>query len=1145
MSQHSPQIFHTTNPSRWQRIKWSSRIVLVIAAVMFVFFGIAVATLTNSELNISGKATKKLLTDTSKLYTSSALEKKYKGFRKFIDDKWAKNSRLGRYDNNNPITDSLFGDSVGIRAAFYVAWDPQSFYSLKRNIGKTNLVLPEWFFIDGKADTLITNIDKKAYDIIKAAKVKVMPLLSNNFNGKFSGDALHRIFTNKAKQDKLIDDVIKQLERFKFTGINVDFEELKEDKNENLSGFQKNLYERLHAKGFLVTQNVSPFNDDYNYKELSKYNDYIFLMAYDEHNESTKPGPVSSQKWIEAAVAELATHVPTGKIILNMAAYGYDWDQKGHVTDLTYQQALVTARESEEIINFDNNTYNLNYKYYDSNDSIHEVHFVDAATNFNTLRFATEYGLAGTAVWRLGAEDARLWNFYNLPMTKQALNNYDFSKMQVVNSIGDVDYIGEGEILDLAATPSPGHISTEIDNEEWLITEETYDKLPSSYVIRKLGKTSAKKLVLTYDDGPDPVYTKQILDTLAYYKVPATFFVVGFMAENNIPLVKRILREGHEIGNHTFTHPDMSKVSKQRALLEMNATQLLIECITGRSTIMFRAPFNADSEPGSDAELVPVALSRTQNYLTIGESLDPEDWEKNDRPDFNADTILNRIIAAYNFHLSNGDSANIILLHDAGGDRTETVKATGMIIRHFKKMGYTFTTVADLMHKTPNEVMPPVAKGSGYYLIQISALLFEVGYWISNLFFTLFMTFVVLSAIRLLVLAILAVLQKRKEKGLQQLANTIPNTPAQEWPLVSIIVPAYNEEVNAVSSLQNLFRCTYPNFNIVFVDDGSKDNTFAKVSEAFAQHSGIQLLTKPNGGKASALNYGIAHTAAQYVVCIDADTKLVPNAVSMLMENFFAPTKGKPIGAVAGAVKVGNTINLLTNWQNIEYITSQNFDRKGFAYANAITVVPGAIGAFSKEAIVQAGGFTSDTLAEDCDITIRILRAGYHIANEPRALAFTEAPETLKQFLKQRKRWSFGVMQTFWKHRDTLFNQQYGSLGWVAMPDILLFKYIIPLFAPLADALMLVGLLTDSRGLILQYYLLFTLVDVVIAALSFVFEKENLMKLFWLLPQRIVYRWLMMLVLFQSLRRAIKGELQHWGVLKRTGNVKDITVAEA
>lgn len=1135
MAQHNPQIFQTNNPTRWQRFKWAGRIILVLALVAFAAVVIALVNASLPDIPLEGRAIKKVLSEKVPDYRESKMGREYRGMRKYIQERWAKGQGMGQKNPNlNLSTSTMFNDSLGIRAAFYVNWDPQSFLSLRRNISKVNLVLPEWFFIDPKADTLIANIDKKGFDVIKAAKVKAMPILSNNYNSLFSGDALHRILNNKAKKERLIADVLRLITKYKFAGINVDFEELKESNNEVLSTFQKELYTALHEKGFMVTQNVSPFNEDYDYKELSNYNDYIFLMAYDEHSESTKPGPVSGQRWVEAAIDHLTKFVPAKKIVLNMAAYGYDW-KKGKVDGppLTYQQALVTARESDGVVDFDNDSYNLHYEYYDAQDVLHEVHFTDAATNFNTLRFATEYGLAGTAIWRLGSEDNRLWDFYNLPMTKQALQKFNFNEFSKVPGLSEVDFMGQGEILDVLSTPKDGKIKCEIDSADMLIAEEKYEMLPSSYVVKKWGYTNKPKIVLTYDDGPDTKYTKQILDTLAYYHVKASFFLVGLEVEKNIPLVKRIFKEGHEIGNHTFTHPDMSAVSNQRAVLEMDATRLLIECITGHSTILFRAPFNADYEPQKHEEIAPVALSRTRNYITVGEGLDPEDWQRGLYKNFTADTIFNRVKRSYEDHLASGDSINIVLLHDAGGDRSQTVLATGMLIRYFKAKGYEFTTVAGLLGKKSEDVMPPVSHGKGYYLLQVNYALAELGYLSGYIFSALFLVFMLLSAIRLITLGVLAVLQKKKE---QLFKPIIPNS----YPLVSIIVPAFNEEINVIDSLNNLLKCDYPNFNIVFVDDGSKDATWQKVTDTFSNHPNIELFTKPNGGKASALNLGIEKTVADYVICIDADTKLAPDAVRKLMENFFVQrgTNEKEVGAVAGIVKVGNEVNVLTKWQSIEYITSQNFDRKGFAYANAITVVPGAIGAFKKEAIVNAGGFTTDTLAEDCDLTIRIIRAGYFVANEPRAIAYTEAPESVKQFMKQRYRWSFGVMQTFYKHRDLMLNVNHRSLGFIAMPDILLFKYVIPFFTPLADILMLLGLFTDNAMEIGLYYVVFTIVDATIAALSFLFDKENPSKLIWLIPQRIIYRWLMIIVLFRSFKRAIKGELQHWGVLKRTGNVK-------
>lgn len=1121
MSKEPKQVFQTSNPSRWQRFKWTFRLLLFLMVITVVAIIIALKTAYTPTVPIlQSTVFKKILVSDEH---PDSLMKEYQGFRKFIDDKWSLGKGCGQNDSAIRLSNSnLFSDSLGIRAAFYVDWDPQAFFSLKRNIHKLNLILPEWIFFDPTGDSMIVRKDKRGYDLIKKTRgLRVMPMLTNNIDGKWNGQVVSRILNNSNKSEKLINDLSKWIKSEGFAGINIDFEELIEKDNRVLTQFLKKLSNRFHADGLLTTIDVMPFNEDYDYAALAAHTDYIFLMAYDQFNSGTKPGPISGQKWIEAAVHQIVQKVPIPKLVLCIAGFGYDWPKGGEGSDLTYQQALSIAKENNSKITYDNDSYNLHFTYKDKAGNEREVHFTDAATNFNAIRFSTEYGFAGTALWRMGSEDSRLWDFYHLPMNRASVQKFDFEEFTKVETSNDVDFMGEGEILDVISTPTPGHIRTELDKEWMLISEEFYDTLPSMFVVKQFGKSTEKKMVLTFDDGPHPLYTRQILDILDKYNVVANFFIVGIEAEKNIPLVKRIFNSGHEISNHTFTHPNMATVSRQRALLEMDATKLLIEAITGRSTIMFRAPFNADSRPETMEELVPVALSRTKNYLTIGENIDPLDWQIDEDKNFNGDSIFNRVVRMK-------DRGNIILLHDAGGDRSATVDALPKIIEYFHKEGYKFTTVADLMGKTRDDVMPPVPNYEENYLLRFNYFLAESGYYIGKIFNALFLLFLTLGSIRLLIVLLSSIILRKKEK--KQKLKPLDNNP-----LVSIIVPAYNEEVNAVSSLNNLLRCNYPLFNIIFVNDGSTDKTLEAVKAAFGNNDQVTILDKVNGGKASALNYGISVSKAAYLVCIDADTKLKSDAVSKLMRHF----NDEMVGAVAGNVKVGNEINLITRWQSIEYTTSQNMDRKAFGYFNAITVVPGAIGAFRKKAIAEAGGFNADTLAEDCDLTIRILRKGYTIANENAAIAMTEAPETLKQFMSQRFRWTFGVLQTFWKNRDALFNTDFIKLGFVALPDILLFKYIIPLFSPFADILMLIGLVTGSASEIGFYYIVFLAVDILLAIFAFSFEKEPLWKLIWLIPQRIIYRWLLLLVLFRTMRKAVKGELQQWGVLKRTGNVQD------
>lgn len=1125
--QSSQQIFQTQKTTRWQRFKWGSRIILFLTVIAIAITVIALNNTFQPDLPVSTRVFRKVVDENAPAYKESEIARQYSGFRKFIDDQWAKGKGCGQFDSSINLSKShLFNDSIGIRAAFYVDWDAQSYFSLKRNIAKLNLVIPEWFFLDPIADTLIVRIDKRGYNLIKTSGVSVMPMLTNNVNGQFRGDILHRILNDENKQQQLVNSIEQNLIRYGFKGINIDFEELIEPTNEKIIAFQQKLYNQLHAKNLLVTQDVIPFNEDYPHKELAAYNDYLILMAYDQHTADTKPGPLCTQQWIEAAIDNIAKDIPSSKIIIGLGGHGYDWNTKDKqkTTTVTYQEALTIARESEGKVIFDNHTYNLHYSYYDEYGAIHEVHFTDAATHFNIVRFATEYGLAGAALWRLGNEDSRVWEYYDKPMSKAYLKTFSFKDFNKVESSNDVDYIGEGEILEVLSTPRQGHITVETDTSEMLISEQKYDSLPSMFVVKKWGKVNGKKLVLTFDDGPDPLYTRQILDTLSFYKVTANFFVVGIQAEKNIPLLKRIYKEGHEISNHTFTHTNMATVSKNRAFLEMDLTQLLIESITGHSTTMFRAPFNADSEPETMEELIPVALSKERGYITVGENIDPNDWEVETIPDFNADSILNRTIRY-------AHRGNIILLHDAGGDRSETVKATGKIIRYFKAQGYEFVTVAQLLGKNKVDVMPPVPEEKGVSILRFFSVLAEIGYWGGQIFFSLFLTFLFLGCTRLTIMFFLAMKEKLTK---QKQSNT-----NDFFPPITIIVPTFNEEINIIKTINSLLQLDYLNYSIIIVDDGSKDATTEILQANFTNHPIVKIYTKLNGGKASALNYGIQLATTDFVVCIDADTQLHPQSIKALMLHF----QNEKIGAVAGNVKVGNAVNLLTLWQSIEYITSQNFDRLALSQINGITVVPGAIGAFRKQAIINAGGFTTDTLAEDCDLTIRILRSGYIVKNESKALAYTEVPEKLRQFMKQRFRWTFGVMQSIWKNKQAFFSIRFKALGWLALPNIVLFKYFIPLFTPFADLLLLIGLFFDNTGKIGQYYLLFTIIDMTIAAIAFLFEKENPLKILLIIPQRLVYRWLLLVVLYKSFIRALKGELQSWGILKRSGNVQTSHIA--
>jgi cellulose synthase/poly-beta-1,6-N-acetylglucosamine synthase-like glycosyltransferase len=335
----------------------------------------------------------------------------------------------------------------------------------------------------------------------------------------------------------------------------------------------------------------------------------------------------------------------------------------------------------------------------------------------------------------------------------------------------------------------------------------------------------------------------------------------------------------------------------------------------------------------------------------------------------------------------------------------------------------------------------------------------------------------------------------------------------------------------------------FAQLHVIVIDDGSTDNTGTLLDENFGRDPRVHIIHQINGGKPSALSAGIAEADSEIVVTIDADTEIEPDAISKLVRHFSDPQ----VGAVAGNVKVGNRSRWLTRWQALEYITSQNMEKRAFDLLNCITVVPGALGAWRRTAVEAAGGITADTVAEDADLTIAIRRLGWRVSYDEEAIAWTDAPETPGVLIRQRFRWTFGTLQSFWKHKDTLFRPKYGTLGWVALPNIFLFQVFLPLISPLIDLLFLGAVIlwalekwhfpyipqihSSSDDLLRSvfFFLGFLLIDVLTCAVAFALEKDEDWSLLWpVLLQRFYYRQLMYVVLFRSVKEAVSGRPVGW-----------------
>lgn len=1059
---------------------------------------------------------------------------------------------------------AITGPGEPVCAAFYAPWQEEGLPSLRANKTKLTHIIPQWVHLTSNGDELdlTTDFDPKVtpynLDVIQIAQengIKIFPILDNSENGKFDRVRAHNLLGNPATQLRLAQQIRDWLKTNHFQGINLDMEELDLADYPKLPGLVRTFYNVLHPDNLGVSVDVEATVEPSIVKQLGEAANWIVLMVYDEHSETDPAGPIASVDWIEKSVEDALAQVPADKLVLGLGNYAYDWTEgQLPAESITFGEALLRAKDNrdeeppEQVVQFDSKSMNSTFTYEDEAGKKHNVWMLDGATAFNEFKLSQEVGARGVALWALGSEDPSIWTFLHRDRMHKAP---DAKNLKSVEFPYEVQYEGEkGEILKVVgSTPVKGTRQLEVDPNTGLIVDMAYDTYPSSYIIKRSGYIP-KTLALTFDDGPDKTYTPQILDTLKELNVPATFFVVGANAEESPQLLRRMMAEGHEIGSHTFTHPNLGTASSQRVRLELNATQRAIQSITGHSTIYFRPPYYADAEPQTMVEVRPIV--QAVGYVTVGESIDPEDWLLEAAGDDGvpvqrkAEDFAQRVIDD-----AEAGKGSIVLLHDAGGDRSETVKALRILVPELEKRGFRFVLVSKLMGKTTEEVMPKVSSAE-LWNVAGARVTFYLVFGAEALLASAFILAVGLGLVRVLSMTSLALVYERQRKKI------VYAPPTQT---VSVLVAAYNEERVIIRTLQSILASDYPLAQVIVVDDGSKDRTSEVVQEAFRDDPRVVCIRQENGGKASALNRAITLAEGEVLVCIDADTQLQPDAVRLLVRHFDDPD----VGAVAGNVQVGNITNLLTRWQSVEYTTSQNVDRRAYALLNAITVVPGAIGAWRRDAVMQAGGYLTDTLAEDMDLTWRLRQLGYELETESEAVAFTEAPDGLRPFFKQRFRWAYGTLQCLWKHKKALF--RYGWFGWLALPSLWLFQVVFNALAPFVDIQLLyslygyAGYLHDRAMLnapgnmaskeielpnspveslyqVLILYGVFFAVEAIAGVIAYRMERRKAWDVVWLFLQRFVYRQLMYAVIYRSIATALAGVRQGWGKLDRKATVR-------
>ena len=997
-----------------------------------------------------------------------------------------------------------------VRLAFYTNGDPYSYASLEQHAAQITHLCPEWMTVVNGLGEIQVDADTRLLKFCAGKGIALMPLLTNLVGDTWQPEAIENLAHGPAqRQDRFIQRVVSVLRNARAAGVVIDWQQIDPAYKKDITVFIDKLTDALHDDKKELWLCVQPGQElDYiDFEALSDNVDRFVAMLFDETSDTDPPGPVASRSWFEGWVHVLLEDSDTKQWIIAIGGYGYDWTIGGKKAEMiSFSEAMSRANDAEsESAEVHGPGYSP-YFYFEDEGKEHAVWFLDAVTFLNQLREVRDKKAGGFALYRLGSEDPAIWDALNVARDFK-LDDQARQTLELIKSTDTITDVGDGEIVTVDEDRTDGLRKLAVDPDGYLTAKYTrFAEFPTLY---HQGAGGEHQVAITFDDGPDPKWTPKILDILKAANVKATFFLVGVNAERYPGLVRRIVNEGHEIGNHTYYHSNLALCWPEHIRLELNATQLLLETITGRSTTLFRPPYDADSSPTQLTDLTPLKIAEDLNYLVVLESIDPQDWA---RP--GADVIVQRV-------KKQRHDGSIILLHDAGGDRSQTVEALPRILEWLHTRGDTVVPVSTLLGTTRDALMPVVQNNGRSLARFVSGAGFRVYHTIEEFLWAFMIVATALVVVRTLIVIWLAYRFRRP-----------PRTNFAEP--VSVVIAAYNEGKLIAETLRALLTTDYKgDIEVVVVDDGSHDRTAEEIQRVAKSDGRIRLLRQENHGKARALQRGLAAARHGIIIFIDADTQCQRDTLPRLLE----PFAHSQIGAVSGHAKVGNLRTFIARCQALEYTCGFNLDRRAYTRWDCITVVPGAISAIRKDAIDQAGGLSLDTLAEDTDLTLSLHRHRQRIVYVPDAIAWTEAPESVRTLARQRFRWAYGTLQSLWKHRDMVFNWNYRALGWFSLPSIWFFQIILVAITPMVDLFLLMSLPFGAWNAVLPFVITFLVMDVLLATLACILEREPILRAWRILPMRLIYRPMLSYCIWKAILRAIKGAWVSWGKLERTASV--------
>ena len=1114
MSRKGKFVFLDPHGQRWPRMRFAlfAGVVTLIIAVILAIWSMWIhpaLRLPASVRELKGQ----LKSDIAK-HPETAPNPSADKWKTYLDKSRSVQARLAQMRADRPRQSPR--NAGEIRLGIYADWDPNALVSLHDHVGQLTHLAPEWLTVADAQGRLVTNADPALVEYCTARGIMVIPLLRNLSGDQWQPEAVENLARGpQPERDRFVRELTAKIVQLKVSGVLLDFDKLDPAYQDEYTALVKAMAESLHAKNKELWFSVSLGDglDTFDVEAISEFADRLVALMHDENSEQDAPGAIASQEWFEGWLEVFANYGEPEQWVASLGAYAYDWNTSTkHTETISFRDVMSRASYAglDQIggLTVGAPEYNGRYNYSDPNGE-HGVAFLDAVSFFNQLVCVRAAKFGGIGIYRLGTEDPQLWDVLELKDRPSAASLAALGRMRTDLT---VTHIGRGEVVSVGDTRDDGVREVTLATDGKMSAH--YRDFPTYPVLYHQGAADPRKVTLTFDDGPDPKWTPKILDVLKARGLKAAFFIVGNNAEFNPGLVRRIVDEGHEIGNHTYTHANLAKISQARMRLELDATQGLIESLTGRSTTLFRPPYNADSTPSKLEELRPLKFASDElGYTVVLEKIDPQDWS---RP--GANVILQRV-------KDQRSEGNIILLHDAGGDRSQTVEALPRIIDWLVTRGDKIVPISELLDIPYDDLMPPVGERGFFQLVASTAF----PAWRTVVEF--FWAFMIFATALVVMRTLLVVWLASRHHGRAPNAKAV--APETSLP-VSVLIAAFNEGKVIAKTLRSVVETDYPGaLEIVVVDDGSKDDTAAEVKRFAAGDSRVNLIRQENSGKSSALLNAVAHSRHENVVFLDADTMFERQTISALLDKLSVPE----VAAVSGHAKVGNRCNFVTVCQALEYACGFNLDRRAYSEWDCITVIPGAVSAFRRSAIEEAGGFSHDTLAEDTDLTLTLHRLGHRLEYAPDAIAWTEAPETWSGLVKQRVRWCFGTIQCLWKHRDLSFNPRHGALGLFSLPSIWFFQILLVALVPLVDAVLLFSIVTGSALGIWHYFAIFLGLDLALAALACWMDEEPLLRALIIVPMRFIYRWLLAWVVWKSILRVFKGALVGWGKLERTATV--------